>query len=64
MRVFFSYYEDIDLSWRSWLCRWKCVLVPTARVYHLRNATVKKSPEVSKIAKYYNERNRILVLII
>jgi len=59
----FLYYEDIDLSWRARLCAWKCVLVPNSRIYHMRNATLKKYPEIGETAKYYNQRNRILVLL-
>ena len=60
---FFLYYEDLDLSWRARLYGWKCVFVPTSRVYHLRNSTIKKYPEIHRIARYYHQRNRVLFLL-
>lgn len=31
---FFSYFEDVDLSWRSRLLGWECVYFPQAVAYH------------------------------
>jgi len=36
---FFAYMEDVDLAWRARLAGWKCLYVPTARVYHTHSAT-------------------------
>jgi GT2 family glycosyltransferase len=46
--AFFSpaYGEDVDLSWRIWLGRWKCVYEPTARVQHFGQGGPAKPLEV------------------
>jgi hypothetical protein len=36
---FFAYLEDADLAWRARLAGWRCLYVPTARVYHRHSAT-------------------------
>ena len=42
---FFAYLEDVDLAWRARLAGWRCLHVPTARVYHVHSATaVEGSP--------------------
>lgn len=33
-RLYFMYCEDVDLSWKMWLKRWKCVYVRDAVVRH------------------------------
>ena len=39
---FFAYLEDIDLALRLWNSRWKTILVPQARAFHLGGATSRK----------------------
>ena len=52
-----SYCEDVDLSFRAQLAGYRCLFVPTARVYHRLSAT-----GGGPTASYYCGRNFILVL--
>jgi GT2 family glycosyltransferase len=36
---FFAYLEDVDLAWRARMAGWRCLYVPSARVYHIHSAT-------------------------
>lgn len=53
---FFAYYEDVDLAWRARLRGWRCLYVPTARVYHVHSAT---SGHGSPFKQYYLTRNKL-----
>jgi len=55
----FLYYEDLDLAWRFRLLGLRARHVPAAMVEH-RHAM--SSVEGSDTFRYYNERNRLLVL--
>lgn len=69
---FFAYLEDVDLAWRARLAGWRCLYVPTARVYHVHSATaVEGSPfknrllgrnKVWTIAKNYPASRLLLYL--
>ena len=39
---FFLFMEDVDLSFRAQLSGWKCVYVPTAKVFHVHGGTAKR----------------------
>lgn len=53
---FFIYLEDVELSWRAQLRKWKAYYVPKAIIYHVHSATMQaKSPK----KLYLAERNRI-----
>jgi hypothetical protein len=39
---FFAYLEDVDIAWRARLAGWRCLYVPTARVYHVHSATARE----------------------
>ena len=41
---YFSFYEDADLAWRARLAGWRCLYVPTARVYHVHSGSWNKNP--------------------
>lgn len=41
---FFTFYEDLDLSFRAQLLGYECVFVPSAIVYHRFRATMNKYP--------------------
>jgi len=41
---FFTFYEDVDLSFRAQLVGYECVFVPHAIVYHRYRATMNKYP--------------------
>jgi N-acetylglucosaminyl-diphospho-decaprenol L-rhamnosyltransferase len=56
----FLYYEDTDLGWRLRLAGWRNVYAPAAVVRHLHAAT---TGEQSPLFRFYNERNRLLVLV-
>jgi len=54
----FMYCEDVDLSFRAQLLGYRCLYVPTARVYHRLSAT-----GGGPLASYYCGRNCIVVLL-
>jgi GT2 family glycosyltransferase len=54
----FMYCEDVDLAFRAQLRGYRCLYVPTARVYHRLSATGGGS-----LASYYCGRNFIYVLL-
>jgi GT2 family glycosyltransferase len=51
-------FEDVDLGFRAQLAGYRCVYVPTARVYHKVNATI---GQYSRDYVYYGQRNIELV---
>jgi len=58
---FFCYFEDVDLGFRSRLAGYKCLLVPSARVYHVGSATT--GGQQSKLAVYYGHRNLVWTFV-
>jgi len=56
---FFTYYEDIDLFWRSRLAGWKNFFTPKSVVRHFHCGT---SKEWSHNFTYYVLRNRLLMI--
>jgi len=57
---FFLYYEDTDLSWRGIAQGWRYRFVHASRVRHRHSAIV---GEGSPTAVYFNERNRLMMLL-
>lgn len=57
---FFVYYEDLELAWRGTERGWRYRTVPTSVVRHVHAAT---SGRGSRLKQYYDERNRLLVLV-
>ena len=55
----FLYYEDLELSWRGMRRGWRYRYVPGSTVRHVHAATAMQD---SAMARYFNERNRLLVL--
>ncbi|MEY2434528.1 MAG: hypothetical protein QOC92_4253, partial [Acidimicrobiaceae bacterium] len=55
----FLYYEDLELSWRGGRRGWRYRYVPDSTVRHVHAATALQD---SAMARYFNERNRLLVL--
>jgi GT2 family glycosyltransferase len=55
----FLYYEDFELAWRGNSYGWVYRYVPECVVEHIHAAS---SGEGSSLQRYYNERNRLLVL--
>jgi len=58
--LFFLYYEDTDLAWRLRLAGWHVCYLPDAVVRHRHAATSNRD---SPMFAYYNERNRLLMLL-
>jgi GT2 family glycosyltransferase len=56
----FLYYEDTDLSWRGRARGWRYRYEPRSIVHHLHAAS---SGTASTVFRYYNERNRLIVLV-
>jgi GT2 family glycosyltransferase len=57
---FFLYMEDVDLAFRGRLAGWKCIYVPTARVFHVHCGTTGYR---SSLSIYYGNRNLIWYII-
>ncbi len=57
---FFAYLEDVDLAWRARLMGWRCLYVPTAKVYHVHSAT---GIEGSPLKTYLLGRNKIWTIV-
>lgn len=57
---YFAYHEDTDLAWRARLMGWRCLYVPTARVYHAHSAT---SRQGSPFKRYLLARNGLWTII-
>ena len=57
---FFAYADDVDIGLRARLAGWKCVYVPSARVYHKYSSS---SSAYSPFKAFLVERNRIWVLL-
>ncbi len=57
---FFAYVDDVDLGLRARIAGWKCIYVPTARVYHRYSAS---SSGYSPFKAFLVERNRVWVLL-
>lgn len=53
---YFSYFEDVDLSFRLRLAGGRCLYVSTAVVYHLGSASTGKASDFSA---YYGQRNLV-----
>ena len=47
-RGFFLDHEDVDLFLRAWQANWRCVTVPSAKVYHAVNASNAQQMPTSK----------------
>jgi len=69
---FFSYKEDIDLSWRLRLFGWKIIYFPEAIAYHYRQVfgtknkikeIIKRRREKSPLVNYLSYRNHLFCLI-
>ena len=56
---FFAYLEDVDLSWRARLRRWRCLYAPDALVRHAHSGTL---GEGSPRKRYLLARNKIWMI--
>jgi hypothetical protein len=57
---FFLYMEDVDLAFRARLSGWKCMYVPTARVYHVHGGSTEPGSDTSV---YYGNRNLLWYVV-
>jgi GT2 family glycosyltransferase len=57
---FFMYYEDVDYSFRAQLAGYRCIFVPTARVYHAEGGSGEALP---RPRGYYFARNSFAVIL-
>jgi GT2 family glycosyltransferase len=57
---FFSYLEDVDLSFRLRLLGYRCLYVPQAKVLHVGSASLGKE---SEFAIYYSQRNMLWIFL-
>jgi GT2 family glycosyltransferase len=57
---YYTAFDDLDLAWRGRIGGWKCMYVPTARVYHVHSA-IQGAGSLRKA--YYHEKNRPLMVI-
>ena len=58
-RIFFMYCEDVDLSWKLWLCGWKCIYVPDAVVRHYNQDIIPGKRRA--IENYFSFRNSLFL---
>ena len=57
---YFTFQEELDLSWRAQLRGWKCVLAPEAKIFHIGSGTFQ---HMAKKGKYLLERNSIFTIV-
>jgi GT2 family glycosyltransferase len=56
---FFMFLEDVDLSWRAQLRKWKCMYAPKAVAYHHRGGIAKRR---TKLVEMHNYKNRYFLI--
>lgn len=60
---FFTYFEDIDLSFRANWAGFRCLFVPDAVIYHKVGGTADKSPKSRDFFDILRRRNYIFMVI-
>ena len=60
---FFVYREDADVAWRAQLLGWKCLYVPYAKGYHVRNALPGNRRALPAEINMHSVKNRFLLRI-
>jgi GT2 family glycosyltransferase len=58
---FFVYREDADVAWRAQLLGWKCLYVPYAKGYHVRNALPGNRRALPAEINMHSVKNRFLL---
>jgi GT2 family glycosyltransferase len=58
-RLYFMYCEDIDLSWKLWLCGWKCIYLSDASVLHFTQDLL--PGKVRTQENYFSFRNSLFL---
>ena len=57
--TYFMYWEDVDFSWRAWICGYDVYYVPTSIIYHKINRVRKNFPKII----YMSQRNKLRTLL-
>lgn len=57
---YFSYLEDVDLAWRARATGWRCLYMPSARVYHVHSGS---GLETTPLKSYLLGRNKWWTII-
>jgi len=60
---FFVYREDADVAWRAQLMGWRCIYVPYARGYHVRNVLPGNRRALPPEINMHSVKNRFLMRI-
>jgi GT2 family glycosyltransferase len=60
---FFAYREDADVAWRAQLLGWRCLYVPEAKAYHVRNVLPSNRRSVARNINMHSVKNRFLLRI-
>ncbi len=60
---FFAYREDADVAWRAQLLGWRCLYVPGAVAWHVRNAKPGDRRMISSLINMHSVKNRFLMRI-
>ncbi len=61
--AFFAYREDADVAWRAQLFGWKCLYIPTAVGYHVRNVLPSNRGSLPALINMHSVKNRWLMRI-
>lgn len=62
-KIFFAYYEDVDLSVRASKAGWKNIYVPKSKIWHkVSKSTSENYLNISPTTMYYITRNRIIFM--
>ena len=57
--IYFMYWEDVDFSWRAWICGYDVYYVPTSIIYHKINRVRENFPKII----YMSQRNKLRTLL-
>jgi GT2 family glycosyltransferase len=60
---FFAYREDADLAWRAQWTGWRCLYVPEARGYHVRQVLPERRSTLPDAINMHSFKNRFLLRI-
>lgn len=61
--AFFAYREDADLAWRAQWMGWRCLYVPEARGYHVRQVLPERRSQLSEAINMHSFKNRFLLRV-
>jgi GT2 family glycosyltransferase len=61
--AFFAYREDADLAWRAQWLGWRCLYVPEAVGYHVRQVLPEKRRAVAREINMHSFKNRFLMRV-